>query len=187
LLTNVVESLTSFVLTVCSIYLLVIKNLSIGVYRAVHASDVAHGSVLFHGKLNYPMEISKSAVYSVLTVLGELYIVSHYFPFILYSDLGGMGCLAVLHCMEQMLVYYCLICHYGPGRDRFGCRIMLDILQSQTRTCVVIDSALGRRITAMFAMTLATNVICTALIVYWIWRSQRLIEPGRRNSTLLPA
>ena len=89
----------------CSIYLLVIKvssgvevlrnlrlNMSFAlefVYRCLpcgtcldHA-DVAHGSVLFHGKYNYATEVAKSAVYSVQTVLADGFfvssILSHYF------------------------------------------------------------------------------------------------------------
>jgi hypothetical protein len=36
-----------------------------------------------------------------------------------YSYLGGMEGLAMLHRMEQMLVYNCPTYHYGPGRYGF--------------------------------------------------------------------
>jgi hypothetical protein len=162
------------VLIVCSMYLLAITNLSIDVYRAIHAfasigrADVTHKYLLFHGKYNYATEVAKSAVYSVQTVLADGFFVWR--CYIVWNKCWYIIVLPIIMVLGDMASAAGLCWTFSKA----------------THGRVFNDSALGPWITATFSMTLATNVVCSALIVYRLWRSQRLMEPGRNNFKLLP-
>jgi len=157
------------VLTVCLMYLLAITNLTIDIYRAMHAfSSVHHGSILGHGKLNKPTEIAKTAVFSVQAVLADgLFVWRCYIVWNKNWFIIGLPIIMIL------------------GEMASAAGLCWAFWNAQTRH-VAFESALAPWITATFSMTLATNVVCTGLIVYRIWRSQRQVEPACKNSTFLP-
>jgi hypothetical protein len=96
------------------------------------------------------------------------------------SDIGYMKGLAVLHCMEQTLVYNCLACHHGSGGDGYVTTEVFPLIHDRNRILAVaagvswefskakpghavFESVLVPWITATFSMTLATNVLCTGI------------------------
>lgn len=158
--------------TVCSLYILTVTHLSIDVCRAVQAfvadADIPHGSVVFYGKLNEPTVIAKTAVYALETVLADSFFVwrcyivwNKHWPIIVLPTIMVVGTTA-------SAAGLCWAASKAkPGN-------------------VVFESVLVPWVTSAWVMTLATNVTCTGLISFRIWRSQRLLKQAGMSSTLLP-
>jgi len=153
-------------------YILAVTHLSIDVYRAVKAfvdyADIPNGSIAFYGKLSDPTEIAKTAVYSLQTILADSFFVWRcYIVWNKRWSIIVLPVIIVLGTTTAIIVVCWEFSRSEPGN-------------------VVFDSVLAPWITSAFSMTLSTTVICTGLIAFRIWRSQRLLKQARVHSTLLP-
>jgi len=160
------------VLTVCSLYILAVTHLSIDVCRAVQAfvgyADIPHGSIVFYGKLNEPTEIVKTAVYASETVLADSFFVWRCY---------------VVWDKRWPIIVLPITMVIGTASSAAG---LCWAFSKAAPGNVVFESVLAPWVASAWSTTLATNVTCTVLISFRIWRGQRRLKQAGMSSTLLP-
>ena len=74
-----------------------------------------NGSLTVYGQLNSALEVAKTSIYAVQTILADSFCVSLLISFPSYfADHAGLKGLAMLYCLAEILACNCLSHHYGP-------------------------------------------------------------------------
>ncbi|KDQ52237.1 hypothetical protein JAAARDRAFT_198413 [Jaapia argillacea MUCL 33604] len=163
-----------WVAVVCVMYLLATVHLIISVYRAVYgfvnSSANPGGAIGFFAAISDPTFVSKSAVLLVQTVLGDSFMI--YRCYIVWEKKWPIITAPLLLLVGLMIS---------------GARVMY-LLANAKPGALIFLAALQPWITAYFATTMCTNIVCTACITYKIWARGRSLggQNGYIQTSLSP-
>jgi len=162
----------SLVVTMCTMYILALAHLAVDFQRAIdgfiHNADVARGSLLFYGNLSNATETVKSVLYVLQTFLGDSFVVWRCFV------VWGKQWLVMI--LPVTMLFSTAVVGFGA----------IHIITKVTPETVVFTSKLYPWITTYFILTLVTNIICTALVAWRIWWSQKALSNAQLPSSLTP-
>lgn len=140
---------------------------AIRLYMAYKRSETNTGADLYYAHVASILSVMKTSVYLVETLASDLFIL--YRCYVVWNASIGIVALPVLLYLADM----------GTGIAAVYC-----LSQIEKKHDVVFAVELERITNSFFSCTLAVNSVCTGLIAYRIWRTQRQTRDAKMGSNL---
>jgi hypothetical protein len=135
-------------------------------YLAFEKSETDQGADLYYVRVTAPLSVVKTAIYLAETVVSDL--------FILYR------CYVVWNASVPIIVLPILLYLADIGTG-IGAVYTLTLVGQN----VVFNKEQERITNSFFSCTLALNAVCTGLIAFRIWRTQRQTNDAKIGSNLM--
>ncbi|KAF8502711.1 hypothetical protein F5888DRAFT_1114413 [Russula emetica] len=157
------------ILVSATLFVLITWHLVIDIIRlyiAFHTSETDEGADIYYVRVTSTMSIVKTAVYLVETIVSDLFIL--YRCYIVWNA-------SIPIIILPILLY---IADIGTG---IGALYTL----SRVGTDIVFDRKQEQITNAFFGCTLGLNAVCTGLIAFRIWRTQKQTRDAKMGSNLI--
>lgn len=129
--------------------------------------NIPGGPVTFFQDISQPTFVTKNLLYALQTMIGDGVVI--YRCYVVWQSVWVIILPSILWCGSSVAA---LIAPYYALRATGG-----NIYTDQT----------AQWITALFSLTLSTNLISSGLLVYRIWTIERKVSPNRvTNGTMMP-
>lgn len=129
--------------------------------------DIPGGPVAFFQDISQPTFVTKNLIYALQTMIGDGVVI--YRCYVVWQSVWVIILPSILWCGSSVAA---LVAPYYASRATGG-----DIYTNRT----------AQWITALFVLTLSTNLISSGLLVYRIWTIERRVSANRAtNGTMMP-
>ncbi|KAJ7108547.1 hypothetical protein C8R44DRAFT_635915 [Mycena epipterygia] len=161
--------------TILSLFAISTSHLIIDCVRMVQGfiggAATPYGARAYFSNLGRPTHVAKVALFMAQTCVGDSFVI--YRCFVVWSPSRRWGIIAFPLALLG-------------GTIISGIGVLYATTRETTPGATVFLAVLVPWITSFFALTLCTNIVCTVLIAFRIWRAQRPVRPIVQHSALRP-